>query len=267
MKRIVLLFLGWVAYGAAFAQVTCTPNENLPDSVVVSPLPFSPEIPGSGIMDTSCVGTYFELVLTFNVPPLYPSPFGDIPLVSVDIAPQDAIDNLPAGLTYACNPPDCVFPKEEKGCLVIYGTPEAGAEGIYDLKVEATIVTSFLPLTITMPDDLQSGNYFLHVESMDFENCFMVSTREALAQTFSISNRPNPSSGWTQIAVQSERSGDFDLTVRDIVGRVLYRQRVHILPGENLIDFDGSRLPSGFYVYSISDGREIASRKMAINRR
>ena len=268
MKKIVLLLLGFAACSAAFAQeTTCEADGNLPDSVVISPLPFSPERPGTGIMDTACVGSYFRLTLTFNIPLTYPTPFGEIPINSVDIAPENAIDNLPAGFDYVCNPPDCIFPKAEKGCIVIFGTPQPGSEGIYDLKVEATIRTGFLDPAVTMPDDLEPGNYFLHVEEEGFANCFMVSTRETFATSFSISNHPNPSSGWTQIAVKAERSGAFDFVVRDVVGKVLHRERVQILPGDNLIDFDGSKLPNGFYVYSLSDGREIASRKLAISRR
>lgn len=269
MKKVVLLFFGFIAWNAVSAQeTTCSPDQNVPDSVVVAPLPYSPDRPDGGLTDTACVGEYYNFTFTFNIPATYTTDFGDIPLISASIASDGAIQNLPAGFDYVCNPPNCVFPAETTGCVILFGTPAAGQEGMYDLKVDVLVSTSFIPLNLTAPDDLEAGsNYYLFVKPEGFENCYMVGTQETFASQFSIRNQPNPTSGWTQIAVETEQSGDYDFVVSDIFGKTLHRQHVQIHPGENRIDFDGSQLPNGFYLYSISNGREMVSRKLAISRR
>lgn len=268
MKKIVLLLLGFASWTAVFAQeTTCSPDPNVPDTVVVSPLPYSPETPELGITDTACVGDYYRFTFTFNIPSTYVTDFGEVPITSVGIPVEGGVQNMPAGFDYVCNPPNCSFPADTEGCVVIFGAPQAGQEGVYDLKVQATIVTPFLPIVVTMPDDIQPGaNYFLHVKPEGFENCLVVGTRESFASRFSISNQPNPTSGWTQIGVESELSGDFDFLVSDVFGKVLHRERVRLHAGENRIEFDGSNLPNGIYLYSISDGHEMVSRKLAISR-
>ncbi|MCB0570052.1 MAG: T9SS type A sorting domain-containing protein [Phaeodactylibacter sp.] len=269
MKKIVLLLLGFVSWSAVFAQeTTCSPDANVADTVVVAPLPYSPDTPELGITDTACVGSYYNFTFTFNIPATYTTDFGDVPLTSVAIAAEGGVQNLPTGFDYVCNPPNCTFPAETSGCVVVFGTPQPGQEGVYDLKVTATIVTPFIPIVVTMPDDIQPGsNYFLHVKPEGFQNCFMVGTQETFASHFSISNQPNPTSGWTQINVESEVSGDYDFLLSDILGKVLHRERIHLHAGENRIEYDGSHLPNGVYLYSISDGRDMVSRKLAISRR
>ncbi len=270
MKKIILLFLGVAVWHMGKAQLSCEPDPSVPDTVVVSPLPQSPDMPEAGIQDTACANGYFETVLTFNVPETFPTDFGEVPLTSVSISSEGAIANMPASMDYVCNPPNCVFEAMTKGCVLIFGTPTEDELGVYDLEVTAQIViTGFpTPLTLTLPGDLEEeGHYYLTVLPEGSENCFMVGTQEEFAAKFNLSNRPNPTSGWTQVVVDAEEAGAFDFVVTDIFGRHIHRQRVQILQGENIIDFDGSQLPGGFYLYSISNGREMVARKMAISRR
>ena len=91
-------------------------------------------------------------------------------------------------------------------------------------------------------------------------------TYESFASQFRISNLPNPTSGWTQIKVNAQIGGTFDFFVSDVMGQRLHREQVTILPGENTIDYNGSHLPNGVYLYSLSNGREMVTRKMVVNR-
>lgn len=270
MKKVVLLFLGFIAWNFVSAQeTTCDPDQNVADTVVVAPLPQSVGRPDGGIVDTACADEYYKFVFTFNIPATYTTPFGPAAITNVSIATDGAVENMPASFDYVCNPPNCVFNAETKGCVVLFGTPTAGEVMAHDLKVTANVALTGipLPLTLTLPDDLEAeSHYYLVVKPAGSANCFMVDTRESFASQFSISNQPNPSSGWTQIQVNAQSGGAFDFLVSDMLGQKLHRERVTILPGENTIEYNGSHLPNGVYLYSLSNGREMVTRKMIISR-
>lgn len=270
MKKVVLLFLGLVAWNFTNAQeTTCEPNQNVPDSVVVAPLPQSADRPGGGITDTACVDEYYKFVFTFNIPASYNYLGNELPLDNVSIATDNGVQNMPASFDYVCNPPNCRFEAETKGCVVLFGTPAQAEIMAHDLKVAANVMLTGvpIPLTLTLPDDLEAeSHYYLVVKPAGSENCYtMTDTRETFASRFSISNQPNPSSGWTQVQVNAQIGGNFDFVVSDMLGRKLHRERVAILPGDNTIEYNGSHLPDGVYLYSLSNGREMVSRKMIIN--
>lgn len=269
MKKVILLFLGLTTWSFIFAQETsCDPDQTVADTVVVSPLPQSAERPDGGIKDTACANEYYRFVFTFNIPTTYDTPFGPAPIDNVRVAPDGAIENLPASFDYVCNPPNCIFNAETKGCVVLFGTATPGEVAAHDLKVVADVSITGVPLpfTLTLPDDLEAAShYYLVVKPAGSANCLMVDTYEQFASRFSISNQPNPTSGWTQIQVDAQSGGAFDFIVSDMLGQQLHRQRVAILPGENTIDFNGSHLPNGVYLYSLSNGREMVTRKLVVN--
>lgn len=265
MNRFILITLGILAYSLTYAQ-DCQPDETVPDSVVVSPLPHHPDTnPDGGIPDTACVGGYYELVFTFNVPEIYEFSGIPLPINSVDVAPNNGINNLPASMSYVCNPPNCQFQANEKGCLVIYGTPTAEDEGVHDLTISVTI-RSAIDIPLTLPGDLQEGaTYTLHVREPGFENC-LVGTQQQFASEFGLRNQPNPFGSFTQVVVDAQRSGNYIFFVTDLLGRRLHEQPVNLFEGENTLDFDGSQLPDGLYLYGITNGRAYATGKMVVKR-
>lgn len=268
MKKFVLIILGIAAWGSIQAQ-DCMPDTEVPDSVVVAPLPYN-EItrPDGGIQDTACVDTYFETVFTFNIPTTYEYQGIEAGITSVDVPAEDGIQDLPASISYSCNPPNCVFEADSSGCIVLYGTPTADEIGEYDLKIEATIRTTLgIDLDVLLPGDLEPGaEYPFFVRDADFENCAVVSTFETFEAQFSLSNQPNPLGDFTQIVVASQVQGDFEFIVTDLLGKVVHRQPVELFEGENTIDFNASQLAEGLYIYAITNGRQMASSKMIVNR-
>jgi len=269
MKKFVLITLGIISWGMLQAQ-DCMPDENVPDSVVVSPLPYNEMArPDGGIQDTACVGSYYETVFTFNIPAVYEAFGQSIALQSAEIPVEGGISGLPASMDYICNPPNCVFPAEEKGCVLVFGTPEEGETGVTSLSIQATIKdqSGLLEFDLNLPSELEAGSeYLLHVKEEGFENCAVVSTQEAFAAQFELRNQPNPFSDFTQIMVNAQEEGRFELLVTDLLGQVIHRRPVQLFAGENTIDFDGSSLPEGMYLYSISDGQQAVSGKMILNR-
>ncbi len=266
MKKILLLLIfAMTTLATGFAQ-DCMPAQNLPDSLVgVVPLPFDPETnPMGGINDTACVNEDFEFVFTLVIPEVFTLSGVSLPLNSIDLATEGAITNLPNGIDYACNPPNCVFPKDTSGCVVLYGVVN-DTTGIYDLQIAGTVRTALFDLPLTFPNAaVFPGNYFLHVKPEG--QCVSSSAGDLADLGVSTKVRPNPFSSFTQIVVNTPISGDFDLIVTNLLGRKVHRQRINLFEGENTIDFDGSQLASGIYIYTISNSERQLSNKMILNR-
>ncbi len=78
-------------------------------------------------------------------------------------------------------------------------------------------------------------------------------------------NYPNPFNPTTVVRYQLSVASNVRLVVYDIVGRevaVLVNERK--LPGSYSVEFDGSRLASGMYVYRLSAGSHVECRKMVL---
>lgn len=279
MKKVLLFFLTICALGKVEAQVTCTPNDMVPDTVVLFPLPYDPDVsPEGGITDTACVNSPFDFVFTVNVPTTFTFSGITVPLDSVVFATEGSIAFDPPlpSFSYACNPPNCVFPGGAAGCVVIYGTTTNTADiGDHQASfsgfiwVNAFGAPTFLPITFPDPANpiIPPGEYNLVVKPEGSENCDVAMSVDDLGRFFQIRNVPNPFSDWTQIEIESEVSGIFQFRVFDVFGKELYSERTRILEGNNTISFDGSRLPNGMYIYTLSDGKASVSKRMIISRR
>lgn len=273
MKKIILSALTVLCLaGVLVAQqtVTCKPDSTIPDtSYGVFPLPYSKTNLKGGISDTACLNTYFDFVFTLSVPKSFNAGlFGELPVNSIQLSTTKAVENMPAGLSYTCNPPNCVFPAESRGCIIISGTPTDAADiGQTDLKIKGQ-VNSVLPIDITFPNAqlFTEGNYYLYIRPQGSAACRTSSTRELAATKLRMGNVPNPFSGYTQIEVDADIRGQFDFRVYDLMGRLIQRRPVQISQGINRISFEANDLAPGLYVFTLTDGLNTVSRKMVIGR-
>ncbi len=267
MKKLLLTLSFLALIVISGLSQTCMPDENVPDTLVgVAPFPFDAELnPMGGISDTACVNEPFEFVFTLVVPDTFAFSGLTFPITGIDLDPETAITNLPNGIDYACNPPTCVFPADTTGCVVLYGTVN-DTVGVYDLQISGLVRSELSDLPLSFPNpQLAPGNYFLHVKE---EGQCAVSSTQSLAELgVSATARPNPTSGFTQIAINSPINGDFDLIVSNLFGQAVHRERINLVAGANTFDFDASQLPVGMYVYTISDGTRQLSEKLIISRR
>ena len=166
MKKLLFFFLFIFLLGKVSVNAQgCLPDLELPDSIIISPVPYDPDtFPDGGIPDTACVALAYEFTFTLQTPPTIATDLGEFPIVSIDIASQEGVSNLPASFDYVCDPPNCEFKADSIGCLRIFGTAEPGEEGTYDLGLEALVRTGIIDIPITFPDPaLIPGNYFLFV--------------------------------------------------------------------------------------------------------
>ncbi len=271
MKNFILSILTLCCLGTALmAQqtATCKPDASLPDTAVgVIPLPYSATNPKGGIADTACLNTFYDFVFTLAIPKTITLSGITLAINNVTIATSGAVKNLPSGLSYTCNPPNCVFKSGEKGCILIAGTPNNAINlGQNDLKIDG-LVNSFLPVPVTFPSEqFAAGNYYLYVRPQGSAACRTSSTRELAATKLRMGNVPNPFTGSTQIEVEAEIRGQFDFRVYDLTGRMIQRRPVQITQGINRIPFEANNLAPGLYVFTLTDGLNTVSRKMVIGR-
>lgn len=268
MRKIVLLLLTFftLQLGAAWAQ-SCEPAEDLPDGAIVFPLPYTEDNPMGGISDTAQINCPFEFTVTISTPP----DFNGLPLEQISVAATGAIDNLPSGLTYLCNPPNCTFDADSTGCILLYGTPdETNATGAYPLVINGSLrLLGGTEIAIFYPGfpGLPEGSYDLHLNQGPPEvPCTSSAAEEQLRRSVTMESRPNPTTGYTQIQVSSIIGGEFDFIVTDLLGQVVHRQRVLIFEGDNTIEFDASQLPAGMYTYALRNQHGAVARQLVIGR-
>lgn len=273
MKKLGILFLFLsLAQSLSAQELICEPERNLPDSTVfLYPQPATDDSPTGGIGDTACLNTSFLYNLTIRVPSRLP--VGGMSTVSPTqfvLDEDQGLINLPAGLDYRCYPPSCTFEVMEAACLLIYGTPAAQAStGAYDIQLNGELRTTSdtIQLQFPGPELLDGGKYRLAVREENHPGCARASTtREPFANQLQLRNRPNPFSDITQILIQSKVAGEFFLQIYDLTGTLQDQQLVRVFPGLNQIEYDGSRLPEGFFIYSLTDGFQAVAGKMLIQR-
>ena len=267
MKRIFLLsFVLLIISSLSITAQVCTPDNTLPDSVAVAPLPFTEENPDRGIADTACVNVPYETFFQINLPPSVVVFGNEVALNSATIPMTGGVQNLPASMTYDCNPPNCVFTSDTTGCIRVYGTATVEEIGVHDLMISTTLDIG-IPYNTTLPDDnLAPGNYFMHVKPEGSENCATVAAYEVVEKAFEMRMQPNPASDYAEIFVNLPSTGRYNLAVYNAQGSLAQTRQLGLLEGENYIDFDASRLPVGLYIFVIDNGQQAASGRLLIQR-
>jgi hypothetical protein len=242
----------------------------------VYPLPYIPVTrPNGGIDKVACLTKAYNFVWTVKLGDTVNFPYlGSVimaPVDSVTIPPTGGIQGLPLGITYACNPPNCVWKKKTTGCVVLQGTPTAAnALQTYPLTMSgkgfpggfyATLAPSGIALTF--PGALAEGAYDLKLYAANDTRCTTAS--EDLTEVSGMKAVPNPTNGKTSIQIESTVSGVYDFKVTDLLGRNVVSRPLSIQAGQNTLDLDLTGMPNGIYMYSLSKGSRIASNKLIIN--
>jgi len=268
-KTFTIFAFSLLLSSGLFAQnLACVPGFITQDTSIILPEPYSFDDMTGGL-DSTCAGLVYEQVLTTLVPQSIPFAGAEIAIDSISIDLQGAISGLPPGLTYACNPPSCVFLPDSTACFVIRGTVDPDVEPrIYDLTLRLRAYNFIFPTgaVITYPDDLGNENesYFIHVSSQ--ADCNVTVSTSELQRELSASINPNPTSDFAQLSIQATTAKDVEIMIMDVMGRV-YRQQSHRLEaGQNVIPFQLNDLGQGIYFMNITDGKEFLSQKVVIEK-
>ena len=270
MKNLLLILCTFVS-AQIFAQ-TCTPDPTFADSAAgIYPLPFYADTQSGGITLDAAIGCPYEFVFQANVPVEVTLPQGTFELNHVDLTETGAVLNLPAGLNYACNPPDCFFEQATIGCVVLYGTPEASVTpGTFDLKIlaEVSLLGNQLVLNDTFPGVLTNGgNYFLEVlsEPADPADC-PVGIYENHVTPFEFTLAPNPTYGSTTLTINSEIRNELTFQIMNLTGQVIQSQMLQVEQGTNTYEMVVKDIPEGMYLYTLGNEEGVLTERIMITK-
>jgi len=278
MKKLLLATFALV-FSVSFMSLqaqSCNPDPMLADSTAgVYPLPDSIGSPTSSL-NSGCVGIAYEQLFTAVVPDSLSTVFNgtmiDAALLSVTV---DDITNLPTGITYACDPPDCVFLQNTIGCVVFSGTPTTAGDFLPIVETTASInYLADLDIPVNFPAqagdaiEIFPGEYKIVVHAAgSSEAACLVSVNDALANVLGVQqNAPNPFNAITNITIDSKESGAFDFKVYSLIGELVYSEVLTLSAGENIVQYDGSNLGSGMYFYAIGQGNAVVTKRMIISK-
>lgn len=269
MKKLILLFFVACTFIATSTQAqTCDPDTSYVSlGVGVYPLPDT-----TGGVDITlglnaahaCPNEAYDFTFTAVVPEEITVSGATVPLEKVTLETSGAVDGMPIGLAYACNPPDCVFPKNTEGCVNVYGTP-TDTLGNYPLTITATatVLIAGFPIDqeIEFPsDDIAPGEYTLYMD------CGVVgNSQNLLTNKLGVSqNSPNPVRDFATITLDAVDSQELNFSVYNVLGQTVRQEVIQVQAGQNTINFDATNLDNGIYFYSFDNGVDAITNRMVV---
>jgi len=281
-QSLLLIFLAFALSASLYAQdqPACMPDTTAPRSEPIYPIPHNDAglfTDTTGINEPACLGEPFSFVLTVNTPERFEGTnlfFKNIALATegaIKVVGENGIINqetpsLGDGLDYACNPPNCVFPVDTPGCIVIFGTPAGDEPDTLNLGIVAQL--NFEPAgsqNFPFPNAAEPGNYFLEIKEAGECGDIISSTRD-LSQDLSVSLFPNPAYGRAELQIDALSSGRYQLRIFNALGKQLSQRPLDVLQGQNTIPLDINNLPRGIYLVNISQGDRAMTRRLVISR-
>lgn len=278
MKRLLLATFTLV-FAISFTSLqaqNCAPDPMLADSTAgVYPLPDAVGSPTSSL-NAGCENVPYEQLFTAVVPDSLSTVFNGMPIDAalLSVAVND-ITGLPAGITYACEPPDCIFLQETTGCVLFSGTPTVAGDF---LPVVETTVSANIGIDLSLPVNFPAqpgdqveifpGEYkiIVHPAGSSDASC-SVGINDALESVLGVQqNVPNPFSDVTNITIDSKESGAFDFKVYSLIGEMVHSEVLTLSAGENIVQFDGANLGSGMYFYAVGQGNAVVTKRMVVSK-
>jgi hypothetical protein len=250
MKKL-LLTCSIFSLGMFAASAQCTPNPNLTSGI-------DPDTASN--LPISYTGQSYDEVITFKVPQDTNFNGSQITILFVRL---DEITGLPANYTYNCTPTSCDFPGGQSSCVRLYSTsnPTVSQIGAYQLDITASPYISLFGTPVSAGSSSYDG-YVLVIADGATSNVERIN-----AETFkTLMAIPNPTNGNTRIQFAMGYASDVTFTVTNLLGKVVTTQKLAGNRGVNEVNFDATNVPNGVYLYTITDGKNVISKKLVVNK-
>lgn len=259
-KNLLFLLVFLTAIGLGSVQAQCTPD----------PIASQLGIPGYypnpllGPLPSGNVGDPYDVTITAVIPSdttIDLTPFG-IPFtqtVGINYLLVNTISGLPMGLTFGnCDTVTCAWPGGGAGCFKITGTPtEAGS---FTPGINVTINVDIPGLGPTNLPAFDMATYDMDIAGVN-------AIDPSLDANFDLAqNVPNPFTGMTAIEFETPNPGEFTFEVVDLIGHTIHKETLRARPGNNVVNFDGSNLAPGLYLYRLHDGKAVITRNMMVSK-
>jgi hypothetical protein len=284
MKKVKILILTVVAVMTVqFASATCTPRASVPDSAGLDPN-------WQGLPCIKRSTPYNEVIYIQN--------FGAVSSsVSVEWLEVNEIRNVPNGLTAsfsypAANPVRRLL-ANETGCIEISGTT-TDPKGDYALGIVVCVKLNLFANPLCGPADslvAQLSSLVPNLPNFDFylrvieanESCpdtnlvgtaqsggvTVVPTANAVSVTelksvSGVSIYPNPMSSKAVVSFVSSEEGKYTARLLDVMGKEVYAETLNVTVGGNNFELNKNSLPTGVYIFTMSDGKAALTRRVVI---
>lgn len=264
-KLFVVLF---ALAGAIYANAQCTPPAPAGDPGLS---------PNWGCLDCVVQGSPYASVITIEN-------FDSVGGIVIQSLRLDSLTNLPNGISYTVNPSNGTFPGGGTGCVDVTGTSN-DTVGQYKLGIYVTvtlaglgsfsgeageIVQNLIDLGIidTSTTTVPNFDYYARVVANSGDCVIDDSCTAAIDELSSLFTKPvaqpNPFSAQTQISWNSNTDGKFTAKMFDVAGKEVYSQQLHVRIGTNNVTIERGTLPTGSYVFILTDGRKSISTKLMV---
>ncbi len=275
MRKFLLSLLAVAAFTFANAQACIADTAYTSIGAGVYPLPDTTggQDPTLGINKGAYQNCNFDFTFTAVVPDSLTVQGQLVALTSIELksivfkdAPVGGNVVMTGVENYMCDPANCLWVGGTIGCVKIEGTVTA-PPGQYYAFIGTEVISPAIPvpLPLEFPNStLAPGEYVLTVLAEPTGGC--ATGVNDLESNFSATKAsPNPFNGTTTISFESKENLVADFKVFNLLGKMMHAEQVDVLNGENNIDFDGSDLSAGIYIYSIGQGSDIVTERLVVN--
>lgn len=283
MKKLFTFSIALLASRVIMAQAVCS---------TVPPLAEPKFDPKPDSVECLVKGQPYEQAFKFRVPDAAGA-------FTIEWLAIDSVTNLPTGLTYELNKGvGAQYNANETGCVLLSGTPTSPA-GQYRLGIYVRLKVASLgtPLagelySLAASQGEDGGKYviFIRLKDAPGPQCPCLDTTKVTpAEMFvaydgsetmcdeihtSISEvqetisqltiMPNPVTNVATVKFISDKTATYTAKVTNLIGKVVMSKSVDIRTGNNAVTFDRSKLPSGIYFFSLTDGKGLTTKRFAI---
>ena len=268
MKKTILPLLLILASFISYAQGPCVPGAvNLPQAGYIIPDSATNFVKG-------CEGQYYEQIIYIKAPK--DTQMSGLPATIDSFVVDASIMGLPAYLSIstvpALTPASPTNPKtnfdrliikgDSMACIKISGNIPAGTSGNNPLVIG---VRAYLKITGIIPiDTLANINYY----NIDVMNpCWPVAVSNIDKYNFDIVNAiPNPTANNTQISFLSNNNASYTYKIVNATGQTILTKEVKANNGLNYINIDMHNYSNGIYMFSLSNGNNLLSKRIQVNK-
>lgn len=245
MKKILLFtaILSFLSLQNLNAQCTPTPfpppNLTNPDTTAGIP-PAYANVPYSFIVNVRVPAD----TLIFGTP---------LPIDSIGL---DSVKGLPPTFSYVTNSPSNYWKGGTYGCFEVTGNPTMADTGVYRMTMHTKIYVGHNP-----------NNSILYEVVYDFEilDSNEIGFEDIQKDQFAVrQNAPNPFDNNTIIRFNSPQKDEFSFHVFDVAGKLVRQKIIMATQGINQITFNRGDLPSGIYIYQLSNDKYNIHKRMVI---
>ena len=158
------------------------------------------------------------------------------------------------------------FPGNANNCASIYGTPTTA--GTYTLKLQTDTYATLQPIGNCAASPNVNGGTKLNTTILAYYIITILPpaglNENITSKTLDLQNIPNPFTGKTIIKFNVKDQSSMDLKIRDVLGKTVFTDNIKTKFGENTYEFDGSKLNTGIYFYTISYKNYSETKRMII---